>query len=47
MIQQVGLFPHQTVGTNVATVPRLLGWDRSRVNDRVDELLALVGLTGE
>ncbi len=44
VIQQVGLFPHQTVGTNVATVPRLLGWDKTRINDRVDELLALVGL---
>ena len=33
VIQQVGLFPHQTVGTNIATVPRLLGWDRARVND--------------
>src|SRR5882672_7024847 len=30
VIQQVGLFPHQTVGENVATVPRLLGWDESR-----------------
>ena len=44
VIQQVGLFPHQTVATNVATVPRLLGWDRARVSARVDELLALVGL---
>ena len=44
VIQQVGLFPHQTVATNVATVPRLLGWDRARVSTRVDELLALVGL---
>ena len=44
VIQQVGLFPHQTVGTNVATVPRLLGWERARVNDRVDELLSRVGL---
>jgi osmoprotectant transport system ATP-binding protein len=44
VIQQVGLFPHQTVGTNVATVPRLLGWERIRVNDRVDELLSVVGL---
>ena len=44
VIQQVGLFPHQTVATNVATVPRLLGWDRAHVNARVDELLALVGL---
>jgi osmoprotectant transport system ATP-binding protein len=44
VIQQVGLFPHQTIGTNVATVPRLLGWDRRRVAARVDELLATVGL---
>jgi osmoprotectant transport system ATP-binding protein len=44
VIQQVGLFPHQTVATNVATVPRLLGWDRARVSARVDELLDLVGL---
>jgi osmoprotectant transport system ATP-binding protein len=44
VIQQVGLFPHQTVATNVATVPRLLGWSRERIRARVDELLALVGL---
>jgi osmoprotectant transport system ATP-binding protein len=43
-IQQVGLFPHRTVAENVATVPRLLGWDRARVAARVDELLELVGL---
>ncbi|MDQ6875705.1 MAG: ATP-binding cassette domain-containing protein, partial [Actinomycetota bacterium] len=44
VIQQVGLFPHQTVGTNVATVPRLLGWDAKRTSARIDELLDLVGL---
>jgi osmoprotectant transport system ATP-binding protein len=44
VIQNVGLFPHQTVRANVATVPRLLGWDRRRTAARVDELLALVGL---
>jgi osmoprotectant transport system ATP-binding protein len=44
VIQQVGLFPHLNVGDNVATVPRLLGWDRRRVRDRVTELLTLVGL---
>ncbi|MGY1621256.1 ABC transporter ATP-binding protein [Geodermatophilus sp. SYSU D00965] len=44
VIQSVGLFPHQTVRTNVATVPRLLGWDRGRIRARVDELLATVGL---
>jgi osmoprotectant transport system ATP-binding protein len=44
VIQQVGLFPHQTIGDNVATVPRLLRWDKAKVAARVDELLALVGL---
>jgi osmoprotectant transport system ATP-binding protein len=44
VIQQVGLFPHQTVSANVATVPRLLGWDRARTAARVEELLTLVGL---
>ena len=44
VIQQVGLFPHQSVGDNVATVPRLLGWDRGRTRARADELLELVGL---
>lgn len=44
VIQQTGLFPHQTVADNVATVPRLLGWSRARQRERADELLALVGL---
>ncbi len=44
VIQQVGLFPHQTVGENIATVPRLLGWSKSRIAERVDELLELIGL---
>jgi osmoprotectant transport system ATP-binding protein len=44
VIQQVGLFPHMTVGDNVGVVPRLLGWERPRIRDRVDELLELVGL---
>ena len=44
VIQQVGLFPHETVAQNVATVPHLLGWDRGKVRARVDELLDLVGL---
>jgi osmoprotectant transport system ATP-binding protein len=43
-IQQTGLFPHQTVAENIATVPRLLGWERSRIRSRIDELLELVGL---
>src|SRR4051812_2213877 len=44
VIQNVGLFPHQTVRVNVATVPRLLGWDKARTRARVDELLDTVGL---
>jgi osmoprotectant transport system ATP-binding protein len=44
VIQQIGLFPHMTVGENVATVPRLLGWPKDRTRGRVTELLELVGL---
>ena len=44
VIQQIGLFPHQTVRENVATVPRLLRWPAERTRRRVDELLELVGL---
>jgi osmoprotectant transport system ATP-binding protein len=44
VIQNVGLFPHQNIRTNVGTVPRLLGWDAKRTTARADELLELVGL---
>ena len=44
VIQQVGLFPHMTVAENVATVPKLLGWSRAAIDERVDELLDLVDL---
>src|SRR2546423_13280986 len=44
VIQNVGLFPHMTIAENIATVPRLLGWDGSRIRQRVTELLQLVGL---
>lgn len=44
VIQSVGLFPHWRVAENIATVPRLLGWEPSRIAARADELLALVGL---
>lgn len=47
VIQSVGLFPHQRVFENVATVPRLLRWPKERVAARVEELLALVGLEPE
>jgi osmoprotectant transport system ATP-binding protein len=43
-IQQIGLFPHRTIAENIATVPRLIGWDRDRIEARIDELLDLVGL---
>jgi osmoprotectant transport system ATP-binding protein len=44
VIQQVGLFPHMTVGDNVGTVPRLLGWPKAKILARCTELLELVGL---
>ncbi len=44
VIQQVGLFPHMTVAENVATVPRMLGWDRARIDRRIDDLLELFAL---
>ncbi|MFE4251774.1 ABC transporter ATP-binding protein [Streptomyces sp. NPDC056910] len=44
VIQQAGLFPHMTIEENIATVPQVLGWKRSRAADRVRELLELVGL---
>ncbi|NJL30826.1 MAG: ABC transporter ATP-binding protein [Phycisphaerales bacterium] len=45
VIQGVGLFPHQTIADNIATVPRLLGWEPMRIQNRVDELLELVQLS--
>src|SRR5580698_8029174 len=44
VIQQGGLFPHRRIEDNVAVVPRLLGWDKARVQARIDELLTLVEL---
>lgn len=44
VIQEVGLFPHLTVAENVAIVPKLEGWPRERIRQRVDELLRQVGL---
>lgn len=43
-IQQIGLFPHMTVRDNIATVPKLLGWEKRRIDKRIDELLDLVQL---
>ncbi len=44
VIQQIGLFPHMTIRDNIATVPKLLGWSSSKIDDRVDELLDIVGM---
>jgi osmoprotectant transport system ATP-binding protein len=44
VIQQIGLFPHQTVQDNIATVPKLLGWRKDRIEARVRELLELISL---
>jgi len=44
VIQQIGLFPHRSIGENIATVPRLLGWDKRRTAARVEELMDLIGL---
>ena len=44
VIQQIGLFPHMTVGDNIGVVPRLLGWPKKRIRERTAELIELVGL---
>ena len=44
VIQQIGLFPHMTIADNIATVPKMLGWDKKRISDRVDELLETVSM---
>ncbi|MFK4729684.1 ABC transporter ATP-binding protein [Agromyces mediolanus] len=44
VIQQIGLFPHMTIAENIATVPKLLGWSKARIAERVDELLQTVQL---
>ncbi|MET9908844.1 betaine/proline/choline family ABC transporter ATP-binding protein [Streptomyces sp. NPDC006476] len=43
-IQSAGLFPHMTVAQNIALVPKMLGWPKARIRERVEELLDLVGL---
>jgi osmoprotectant transport system ATP-binding protein len=44
VIQQIGLFPHLTIGENIAVVPKLRGWSKERIRARVEELLDLVSL---
>jgi len=47
VIQDIGLFPNKTIADNIAVVPRLLGWPKNKINDRIDELLAMVRLDPE
>src|SRR5206468_8647374 len=47
VLQEVGLFPHMTVAGNVSVVPRLERWPAERVEQRVSELLELVGLSAQ
>jgi osmoprotectant transport system ATP-binding protein len=47
VIQQAGLFPHKTVKENIATVPKILGWGKSKIEERVAELLTLVQIGPE
>ena len=47
VIQQIGLFPHRSVADNIGTVPRLLGWQQDRTDERVEELVEVVGLRAE
>jgi osmoprotectant transport system ATP-binding protein len=47
VFQGIGLFPHMTVGENIAIVPRLLQWNREKTESRVDELLRMMGLPPE
>src|SRR5690625_2357817 len=47
VIQHIGLFPHMTIASNVAVVPKLLKWDKQQIDNRVGELLDLVGLEPE
>jgi osmoprotectant transport system ATP-binding protein len=47
VIQQIGLFPHKTIGENISTVPHLLGWDKRRTRERVEELLEIISLPSD
>ncbi|HIW31983.1 MAG TPA: betaine/proline/choline family ABC transporter ATP-binding protein [Candidatus Paenibacillus intestinavium] len=47
VIQQIGLFPHYTIAKNIAIVPELKGWSKDKINERVNDLLKMVGLAPE
>lgn len=44
VIQSAGLFPHKTVGENILVTPRLLGWEETRKQQKLDQLMSMVGL---
>jgi osmoprotectant transport system ATP-binding protein len=47
VFQEIGLFPHLTVAENIGVGPRLAGWERARIDNRLEELLDLVALPAE
>lgn len=47
VIQQIGLFPHMTIADNIAVVPKMLGWSKKRIDERIDELLETVSIPAE
>jgi len=47
VIQNIGLFPNMTIGENIATIPKLKGWDHGRINEKVESLLEIVNLPAE
>lgn len=47
VIQQIGLFPHLTIGQNIAVVPKILGWEKKKIKERIEELLRLVNLDAQ
>lgn len=44
VIQQIGLFPHMTVEKNIATIPRILKWDKQKTDQKIDEIMKIVQL---
>ena len=47
VIQNVGLFPHMTIKENIGIVPRLLKWNKSDIDKRVNLLMEMVGLSND
>lgn len=47
VIQDIGLFPNMTIGENIAVVPKMKGWDKGRIDERIEYLLTLINLSPE